>query len=348
MEIFIEGPRWAGLWTEIIAASLEQLGHRVEYLHHNVRRPADRLFLAGRTWLHGEDRGTVWSRRFRQRLLEQTSHTAWDVLFSIQGKVDAATVQQLRQHSPGLRVVYWWGDILSTAALARIRDVAGFADRILVSYAGSHAQLKKRYGDLVQYFPFGVAPGFHGIDTPSTRECRRYRAEVAFVGSCYPERCELIRYLNTCLETPVAVWGRGWRHCRGVRGQGALSLRESQLVHACSKISLNLHHAGTDDGGNMKYWEIPAAGGFQICDWQPALAATTHGKYTIFCQSLADYADQIRDYVAHDSERHQLGHAARETVLETAGYAPRLATLLQDLGRTGAGHHSPYREPVMP
>jgi hypothetical protein len=331
VNILIEGPRWAGMWTEITAASLQQLGHRVDYLYHNVRLPLDRVFLAGRTWLHGEDRGSAWARRFRQHLLEHAGTTPRDVLLSIQGKVDAATVQRLRQYSPGLRVIYWWGDIIGDAALARIRDAAGFADRILVAYAGSHARLETLYGNRLVYFPFGVSPEFHCVGTPTARDHRLYTAEVAFVGTYYPERCELIRYLNTRLSSPVRVWGRGWRHCRGVRGRGSLTLYESQLVHACSKISLNLHHAGTGDGGNMKYWEIPAAGGFQICDHQPALATAAHGKYTITCRSLPEFAEQIRYYLAHAAERRQLADAARETVLKTAGYTPRLAALLQDL-----------------
>ncbi|HYQ73273.1 MAG TPA: glycosyltransferase [Gammaproteobacteria bacterium] len=335
MNILIEGPRWSGMWTEIIAMSLRSLGHRVEYLYHNVRGPTDRLFLAGRTLLHGEDRGNAWARRFRQRLLEHAGKTPWDVLLSIQGKVDAATVQQLRRDSPGLRVIYWWGDILSDAAPARIGEAAGFADRLLVSYAGSQAKLEKLHGDRVLYFPFGVAPAYHCIGTPNARERSRYGAEVAFVGTCYPERCELLRYLDRQLASPVAVWGRGWRHCRGVRGRGALTLHESQLVHACSHISLNLHHTGSDDGGNMRFWEIPAAGGFQICDRRPALAAAAHGQSTITCASPAEFADSINYYLAHAGVRRQLVHAAREAVLESAGYTPRLAALLQGLNPTG-------------
>jgi hypothetical protein len=331
MDIYIEGPRWAGMWTEIIATSLQQLGHRVEYLHHNARSHSDRLYLARRSWLHGEERGTAWAQRFRQRLLERMHGREWQVLLSIQGKIDAITVQQLRQHSPGLQVIYWWGDILNDAALARIRDVAAFADRILVSYAGSFAKLEKLYGHRLVYFPFGVAPAFHRVGTPGIREHRRFSADVSFVGTCYPERCELLRYLNSVLASPVAVWGRGWRHCPGVRGRGALALSESQLVHACSKISLNLHHAGSDDGGNMKFWEIPAAGGFQVCDWQPALAATSHGSHTIFCRSLPEFAARIRYYLSHEDERLQLARTARQAVLETADYAPRLTALLQDL-----------------
>jgi len=331
MNVFIEGPRWAGMWTEIVAASLQQLGHRVEYRYHNVRGTGDRLFLAARTWLHGEDRGTAWAQRFRQHLLEQASLHPRNVLLSIQGKVDAATVQHLRQTSPGLQVIYWWGDIVSDAALARLREAAGFADRILVSYAGSHAQLKELYGDRVVYFPFGVAPAFHCVDTPTALERRRFGATVAFVGTCYPERCELLRYLNSRLASPVAVWGRGWRHCPGVRGRGALSLRESQLVHACSTISLNLHHAGSNDGGNMKFWEIPAAGGFQVCDWQPALATSVHGRHTILCRSLPEFAERIHYYLAHTEERRQLALAAHAAALETGDYTRRLAELLQDL-----------------
>jgi len=331
MNIFIEGPRWAGMWTEIIATSLQQLGHQVEFLHHNVRSHGDRLYLARRSWLHAEKRGTAWARRFRQRLLERMHGRQWQVLLSIQGKIDAATVRQLRQHSPGLQVIYWWGDILNDNALSRIRDVAGFADRILVSYAGSHAKLEKLYGEQLVYFPFGVAPAFHNIGTPAPRERHRFGAEVSFVGTCYPERCELLRYLNSVLASPVAVWGRGWRHCHGVRGRGAMALHESQLVHACSKISLNLHHAGSDDGGNMKFWEIPAAGGFQICDWQPALAASAHGKHTIFCRSLPEFAKSIHHYLSHPDERMQLTRSAHQAVLESADYAPRLAALLQGL-----------------
>lgn len=331
MHIFIEGPGWAGMWTEIIAMSLQQLGHQVEYLHHNARSHSDRLYLAQRSWLHGEERGTAWARRFRQHLLERMHGREWQVLLSIQGKVDAITLQQLRQQSPGLQVIYWWGDILSDAALARIRDVAGFADRILVSYAGSHAKLEKLYGQQLVYFPFGVAPAFHRVGTPTPRQHRRFSAEVSFVGTCYPERCELLRYLNSVLASPVAVWGRGWRHCPGVRGRGALTLSESQLVHACSKISLNLHHAGSDDGGNMKFWEIPAAGGFQICDLQPALAATAHGRHTIFCNTLPEFSARIQYYLSHADERLQLARAAHQAALETADYAPRLAALLQDL-----------------
>ena len=260
MKLFIEGPHWSGMWTEIIADCLRQAGHTVGVSYHNRKTLHDRLVVAGKTLLQGANRKTVWITRHRGQLLEAMSHDHWDVLLSIQGTVDLQTVRQCRQHSPGLRVFFWWGDILTEQARARIHQAAAFSERLLVSGKGAFARLSPRYHDRLQYFPFGVAPRFHRVDRISARDRQRFASEVAFVGTCYPERCELIRYLNTRLDTPVRVWGRGWRHCKGVRSHGALSLADSLKVHACADISLNLHHADTDNGLNMKFYEIPAAG----------------------------------------------------------------------------------------
>jgi hypothetical protein len=327
VKIFIEGPHWSGMWTEIIADTLRQAGHQVGVCYHNRKTLQDRLALAGKTLQPGLNRKTAWVQRHRRQLLEAMSHDQWDALLSIQGTVDYQTVQQCRQHSPGLRVFFWWGDILTEQARARIGQAAEFAERILVSGKGTFDILSPVYPEQLQYFPFGVAHRFHTVDNITARDRQRFSAEVAFVGTCYPERCELINYLNTQLDTPVSVWGRGWRHCRGVRSHGALSLADSLKVHACSKVSLNLHHADTDNGFNMKYYEIPAAGGFQLCDWQPLLEGTTLGRQTVSCRSLAEFAEKTHYYLAHKPERRQLADAATQTVFATENYLSKLAAI---------------------
>ena len=330
MKIFIEGPHWTGMWTEIIADSLRQAGHTVGISYHNRKTLQDRLVLAGKTLLPGTNRNTAWIERHRRQLLEAMSHDHWDTLLSIQGTVDQQTVAQCRQYSPGLRVFFWWGDILTEQAQTRISQAAGFSEQLLVSGKGTFDRLSPIYQEQLRYFPFGVSRRFHNVDNISARDRQRFAAEVAFVGTCYPERCELIRYLNAQLDTPVRVWGRGWRHCKGVWGHGALSLADSLKVHACSSISLNLHHAGTDNGCNMKYYEIPAAGGFQICNWQPLLEETVLGKQTVACRSLAAFAGKTHYYLAHEQERRQLAKAASKTVFTTEDYLSTLAELFND------------------
>lgn len=330
MKIFIEGPYWSGKWTEIVADSLQQAGHQVGTSYHNRKTLHDRLALAGNSLLRGINRKAAWQARHRKQLLEAMSHDRWDVLLTIQGTIDQQTVAQCRQQSPDLRVFFWWGDILTEQAQARISQAAGFAERLLVSGKGTFDRLNPVYGEQLRYLPFGAAHRFHAVGNISASDRERFKARVAFVGTCYPERCELIRYLNTQLDTPVSVWGRGWRHCKGVRSQGPLSLADSLKVHASSSISLNLHHADTDNGCNMKYYEIPAAGGFQICDWQPLLAETTLGQQTVSCHSLAEFAEKTRYYLTHEQERRQIAVATSQTVFTTENYPSRLAGLVSD------------------
>lgn len=327
MNIFIEGPDWTGKWTEIIADCLQQAGHRVGISYHNRKRLRDRISLARQSWLPGHDRKAAWARRHRQQLVENMSHATWDALLSIQGPLDEHTVALCRQRSPDLKIYYWWGDILTEQGKARIDTAAGFSERILLSGKGNFDSLFPRYREQLLYFPFAASERFHSVNNLSTAERKRFSARVAFVGTCYPERCALIRYLNEQLDSPVTVWGRGWHHCKGVRSRGALSLADSLKVHACSRISLNLHHAETNNGFNMKFYEIPAAGGFQVCDWQPLLETTELGKHTVACKSLPEFAEKIQYYLAQEPQRRQRAETNRELVLSTGNYATRLAAL---------------------
>jgi hypothetical protein len=316
------------MWTEIIADSLRQSGHTVEHCYHNRKTLLDRTVLAGMVLRTGETRKNLWKRRHRQQLIKAMSHSQWDVLFSIQGTIDRHTAYQLRQQSPHLRIIYWWGDILTEQAQLRIKEAADFSDRLMVSYLGSYKALKPVYQDKLVYFPFGVSRKYHTVGRLSARDRKRFTSEVAFVGTYYPERCALIQHLNAQLDTPVSVWGRGWRKCRGIRHHGALSLADSLKVFHCSGISLNLHHVDTTNGFNMKFYEIPAAGGFQICDWQPLMKSTDLSKQTIACRSLPEFSEQVLYYLAHEQERQQILKANSQTVFATADYQTRLDDLL--------------------
>ena len=316
------------MWTEIIAASLRNNGHHVDTCYHNRKTLLDRVALAGVSLRHGEQRRAAWKHRHRQQLIEAMSHSRRDVLLSIQGSIDQHTANQLRQHSPHLRIIYWWGDILTEQARQRLEEAAGFSDRLIVSYEGSYKTLKPVYQDKLVYFPFGVSRQFHTAGNLSARDHKRFTSEVAFVGTYYPERCALIRCLNTQLDTPVSVWGRGWRKCRGIKYHGALSLADSLKVYSCSRISLNLHHVDTPNGCNMKFYEIPAAGGFQICDWQPLMNSTDLGRQTVACRSPREFAGQVHYYLAHERERQQITEANTQAVFSTADYQTRLDKLL--------------------
>ena len=332
MRIFVEGPWWAGRWTDITVATLQQLGHETACYYHNRKSPADRARLAaGRLAGLSGRRTADWPALARRHLCDRVQEFCPAILISVQGKLDPPTARALKQRFPQLKIVFWWGDILTPQGQRRIEQAATFADHILVSYRGSYEKLAPRHGEHLQYFPFAAAPRFHTAGTLTAADKRRLAADVAFVGTCYPERCELLRYLNARLEQPVRVWGRGWRRCRRVHGHGALSLADCMKVYAIAGVTLNLHHRDTDNGCNMKFYEIPAAGGFQICDWQPALQDSTLGRLTTACRSPEEFLEQIRYARHHPDESAALAARAHVEVLANETYETRFTNLLKQL-----------------
>jgi spore maturation protein CgeB len=228
-------------------------------------------------------------------------------------------------------MVFWWGDILTPPGRQNIEQAAGWADRLLVSYRGIHDRLAPGFGDRLLYFPFAAAPGFHTPEPLTGAGRSRLAAEVAFVGTCYPERCELVRYLNARLDEPVRVWGRGWRRCRGVRGRGALDLADAIRVYANARVTINLHHHDTDNGCNMKFYEIPAAGGYQVCDWQPVLQDTRLGRLTTACRTPEQFLDRIRHALRNPAQRNDLAGRAQAEVLANETYENRFTNLFKQL-----------------
>lgn len=324
-----------GRWSEITADALNRLGHRTVIHYHNLStfkgRVAERVNMAARGlgypdgWLPG------WDTISNQILSRAMRTERWDVLLSIQGKLTPELIGDLRTVNPGLRVVFWWGDILTERGRQRIEELHTAVDLVLMSYRGDCEMLSATGLGKLYHFPFAISPGFHAVGELTDAEKRRYGADVAFVGTYYPERGQIIGDISRMLDARVRVWGRSWRRCRSVRGGGALTLQESLLVHAASKISVNVHHHATNGGFNMKFYEIPAAGGFQICDWQEELNRSAFGTRMASFRNTEELVERIRYYLSHDAERIRLATELRDLMMATETYEQRFASLLQIL-----------------
>jgi len=271
MNVFLEGPRWAGMWSEIVQDSLRNIGHKV-FLHYHNRKPLSYLLWSGAVpavFRHGgresKARFASWSN---DRVVEYLGRKDFDMIFSIQGKIDGACIRAVRRRKPGMKVLYWIGDVLSAGGEEKIREIAGDVDAILLSYRGDYERMRKIYPGRIVYFPFGASKRFHEVRAVSARERKLYASDVSFVGTYYPERGDALKYLMENGPREIGIWGRSWRRSGGLASRGRLPLENAQKVHALSKVSLNIHHAATRNGFNMKFFEIPASGGFELCDWQ--------------------------------------------------------------------------------
>jgi hypothetical protein len=324
MKVFIDGPQWAGMWTEISADEFQNLGWETQIFYNNKKKAKARFFSKLNKFLPATKAGLDWEKFQQQDLLAEFTKYHFDLYFSIQGKIDSAFLKLIKGQNPQIKTAYWLGDVLVDAAKRRFDSLkeassSGALDALLVSYKGTYQELINQGFKNVHYFPFGYSKTFHQVGEITTEERRRYTCQVSFVGTHYPERAEIIHYLNQHLSEPVQVWGRGWQGS-GIKSKGRLSLQESLKVYACSKISLNIHHHLTDNGFNMKFYEIPAAGGFQICDWQEELARTPLAMTPNY-ESTENLFEIVQMYLGSDKKRSDLKNLLRKNVIEKCSYA---------------------------
>ncbi len=335
MRIFVDGPRFAGMWTEIVVDTLQCLGHRVDSRHHNARslfaRVGERA-LSVRARVVGKPKDRTWrDARAKAKLVSALDDGTWDILFSIQGPLDADVAAQLKARNKNLKIVYWFGDVLNPSHEPALHAVKDTVDLLLVSYRGDYSGLQARGFRQLRYFPFGATSTFHSVDNFSAADRQRFASDVSFVGKCYASRCEAIGQLNEALERPVRVWGRSWRHCAEVAASSGVSLADSLKVHALSKIALNIHHQDTRDGMNMKFYEIPASGGFQITNWQPALEELPWRDVCVSFKNTSELVDKVRYYLANDKEREDVARQQHDAVYAHASYATQLSDVLSEV-----------------
>ena len=81
----------------------------------------------------------------------------------------------------------------------------------------------------------------------------------------------------------------------------------------------------------MKFYEIPAAGGFQICDWQAVMEETALGTATVSCRSPADFADNISRYLSCPQERQRISERTAALVFDREDYLSRFGMLMKSL-----------------
>lgn len=328
MNVLVEGPRWMGQWSEIVCDALNELGHSTLLHYHNVKPIGYRLgrAVAPLKTLAGfkAENLASWSNR---ALLCKAADAKFDLLVSIQGKIDAETITTLRTQNPRLKIIYWFGDVLFPGVDARIAEVYEHVDRILISYRGDSDRLRQQLGPKIIYFPFGYSPRFHRLGQLSARDVRRFSSEVSFVGTWYPEREDMLAPLAESSEIQLSVWGRSWRHARSIRSHGRLSMTDTLKVHHLSKISLNIHHHLTRNGFNMKFYEIPAVGGFQICEWQEELESSGLSEKIICYKNVDELLHLISFYLKNDQLRCKVANEFSNYVIENLSYKTNFSNI---------------------
>lgn len=163
--------------------------------------------------------------------------------------------------------------------------------------------------------------------------------DVAFVGGGFPERKDVlggVDWTGIDVEIRGTLWGLDlqaevgkYDFARGNRyTEGAIANDETSAWHRSARIALNMHRkmgyietgtavaAGTAESLGPRAYEIPAVGGFMLCDDERPEIRDVYGDSaaTFRAWNSDDLSRQIRYWLRHDDERERRQQAQHEAV----------------------------------
>jgi len=345
MKVLLSGtlnPRFEAL-PEYLAAALRRLGNEVTLFDHRD------FFLPGRLRSRVAALERFDRSRLNARLLKTVRRLRPDLLIVNQGTVLArSTIDEAR--ALGARCVNWFSDF--PAEFETGLEVAPAYDAFFLG--SSFAAARHREAGLRRSFwlPFGCDPEQHYPDRERDARSPRHGdvPEVVFVGSHYPERQILLRFLR---GLPVGVWGPGWEraaddpHLRPMIRGGALRPGAWRRLYAGCRVALNIHYGsfGPPDasGGlaNTRVFEILGCGAYQVVDRQgDVLRLFRDGEHLVLYSSGEELRARVEEALLDEGRRREVARRGRDEALARHTYAHRAGVL----GDPSAGDFAPHTE----
>jgi len=318
---------------EYLASALRRLAHDVSLFDHRAFLIPGRV-RARLRFLDRFDRECLNARLARLIRRERP-----DLLIVNQGVVlEHRTIERAR--ASGVRCVNWFSDF--PAEFEEGLRLAPAYDAMFLGSsfaAGRHREAGHRHA---AWLPFGCDPQAHHPDGagPTALRLPRHRTsglpdreDVVFVGSHYPERQILLRFLR---GLPVGVWGPGWERAADdphvapmIRG-GALRPADWRRLYARCRVALNIHYGSfgprdvSGDLANTRVFEILACGAFQVVDRQgDVLRLFKEGEHLAAYSSGEELRERVEEALRDEGLRRSVAARGRAEVLARHTYEHR-------------------------
>lgn len=188
----------------------------------------------------------------------------------------------------------------------------------------------------VAWVPLAGDPTLHEIVPCTPEDVAKYTADVSFIGAWRPEREFVLSLLG---GYSMRIWGPDWGRRtkdnpvvrKAWQGRAIYGSEFAKAV-TCSKVSLNIIDATITQSPNMRFFEIPLAGGLQLVSRCSEMENEFHhGKQVFFFDRPEDIPDLLRRLLTDESMRSRVASAAHEAVLTKHTYGHRVAQILSEL-----------------
>lgn len=190
-------------------------------------------------------------------------------------------------------------------------------------------QFPKGGSTKVRYIPFAVDPASYADAEFSDADRERYSCNICFVGAPYPER---VRALELVKDMGLRIYGwKGWEKTTlAAYYHGPLNTTESAKAYRCAKICVNTNLEPPTNGVNVKTFEIPAAGGFQLSDYRKDIEGLflPDSEISLF-RDFQELRTKARYYLEDTAGREAIAAAGHARVLRDHTLKKRVREMLE-------------------
>jgi len=275
-----------------------------------------------------------WIRKAnREMILEITDFNPEILVVFGQNRVLTSALAQLQAMSH-VKTVYIWQDTLLNMSNDLINSLRLYD--LICTYSKSNIEpLENLGGRSVAWLPLGADPHIHS-DVIAREE---FKCDVAFIGQWRPERDAAVSTLiNQVPGISVKLWGSDWKRrskdpkiIKAWQGRSLFGKEFAQAI-VSTKINLNIIDDTNYPAANMRFFEIPCAGGLQVSSSCPEMVNEfKHGDTIFYYHDTDELCDIIRGLLIDSDVRNRVTTKAHEKVLNAHTYVHRASKILEFL-----------------
>lgn len=275
----------------------------------------------------------IWTNKANRDLAVEVLRYKPDVLvLTGMSKIRGSTLAFIKS-ATDVRILVIWPDTLLNVP-AEYVSAAPFID-LVAAHSQAAVSVFRTWGfRSVKWIPFAGDLELH--EPP--HEAPPILYDVAFVGSNRSERESAIRHIIAKLpRLRIRVWGPYWqrsRHpeVRRIASREHVSGSRFARIANQSLINLNIIDDTNFPGSNMRFFEIPAAGGLQVCSACPEMEDLyRHDEHLYYYHSDDELIEVIESCLANPDRTERVRRAFHAQVREADNYLVRSQQLLEAL-----------------
>jgi spore maturation protein CgeB len=273
-----------------------------------------------------------WIRKANREMILEIKKIHPDVLIVFgQNRVLTSALAQIKAMFQ-VKIVYIWQDTLLFLGTNQINSLPLYD--LICTYSKSNIKpLQDLGGRNVIWLPLGADPHLHSQVLPS----EQFKCDVAFIGQWRPEReAAILALVNQVPDLILKIWGPDWKRRsknaairKAWQGRSLYGKAFAQAIVSAS-VNLNIIDDTNYPAANMRFFEIPCAGGLQISSACPEMENEfKHGESIFYFHDYTELADIVRSLLKNGINIKHISQIAHNMIIENHTYESRAKKILE-------------------